>query len=136
MRALAEARRAAEEERTRRRAELEDLATRLQDVEVTIRARANEEGVLYGSVGAQDIADALAEEGYYLKREQIALDRPIRHLDTVAIDVKLADDLRSSIKVWVVREKGAEDRDAEESEELKEPEAGTEAGEDDDRTIE
>ena len=131
-RVLAEARRAAEEERTRQRAELEELATQIEGVEVTIRARANEEGALYGSVGTRDIASALAEEGYYLGADQIALDRPIRHLDTVAVDVNLADDLHSSIKVWIVREKTADDQDSEESEETEETQAGKEAGADDD----
>ncbi len=128
MRTLAEARRAAEEDRTRQRAELEELATRIEGVEVTIRARANVDGVLYGSVGTREIASALADEGYYLGADQIVLDRPIRHLDTIAVEVNLADDLRSSIKVWIVREKTAEDED---SEEVEESEAGREAGVDD-----
>lgn len=127
-RALAVARRVAEEDRTRQRAELEELATRLEGVEVTIKARANVDGVLYGSVGTKEIATALADEGYYLGAEQIVLDRPIRHLDTIAVEVNLAEDLRSSIKVWIVREKTAEDED---SEEVEESEAGREAGVDD-----
>lgn len=127
-RALAEARRVAEEDRTRQRAELEELATRLEGVEVTIKARANVDGVLYGSVGTKEIATALADEGYYLGADQIVLDRPIRHIDTIAVEVNLAEDLRSSIKVWIVREKTAEDED---SEEVEESEAGREAGVDD-----
>ncbi|MFQ5590530.1 MAG: 50S ribosomal protein L9 [Phycisphaerae bacterium] len=136
MRALAEARRAAEEERTRQRAELEQLAARLEGVEVTIKARANEEGILYGSVGVRDIASALGDEGYYVAADQIALDRPIRHLDTTAVDVRLAEDLRSSIKVWVVREKTAEDADSEELEATEGSETGREAGTDDDNADE
>jgi len=129
MRALAEARRAAEEERTRQRAELEQLAQKLEGVEVTIKARANEEGALYGSVGVNDIVSALAEEQHYVRADQICLDRPIRHLDTVSVEVKLDADLLSTIKVWVVREKPLAGEDSEESEESW---AGMEAGEDDD----
>ena len=132
MRALAEARRAAEEERTRQRTELEELAGRLEGVEVTIRARANEEGVLYGSVGQKEIADALAEEEFYLRADQVLLDQPIRHLDTVSVEVRLADDLRSSIKVWIVREKTADDESGEDSEETEESSVGREAGAHDD----
>ncbi len=128
MRKLAEARRVAEEDRTRQRAELEELATRIEGVEVTIKARANVDGVLYGSVGTKEIVTALADEGYYLGADQIVLDRPIRHIDTIAVEVNLAEDLRSSIKVWIVREKTAEDED---SEEVEESEAGREAGVDD-----
>jgi large subunit ribosomal protein L9 len=130
-RKLAEARRLAEQERARERAELEALSKRLEDVEVTIRARTNEEGVLYGSVGVKEIVAALADEGYYLKPEQVHLDKPIRHLDNVSVDIHLASDLRSAVKVWVVREKVAGETDEEETEPQ---EAGREAGVDDSDT--
>lgn len=129
MRKLAERRRVAELEHARKRTELEQLAEKLKDVEVTIRARANEEGVLYGSVGVKEIVDALAEDGFYLKPEQVGLERPIRQLDTEAVPIKLADDLSTSVKVWVVREKMDDDT---EDEEVSDGEAGREAGVDDD----
>ncbi|UCE58590.1 MAG: 50S ribosomal protein L9 [Phycisphaerales bacterium] len=132
-RALAEARRIAEEDRTRKRAELEELAKRLEDVEVTIRARANEEGVLYGSVGTRDVSDSLADEEYFVSPDQIMLERPIRHLDTVPVEVRLAEDLTSTIKVWVVRERPLEDEE-ENSQEVDEAPAGREAGANDDHT--
>jgi large subunit ribosomal protein L9 len=128
VRALAEARRMAEQERIHEREQLKSLAKRLEDVEVTIRARANEEGVLYGSVGRKEVAAALMEEGYPVAEDQLLLSTPIRHLDNVAVDVKLADDLTSSVKVWVVREKTG---DEDESEAPAETEAGKEAGTDD-----
>ena len=127
MRALAKRRREAELDRAKKRAELEALAEKLQDVEVTIRARANEEGVLYGSVGTKEIVEALAEDGFYLHPEQIALDRPLRRLDTETVPIKLGDDLSASVKVWIVREKTDEDEDAEATGE----DAGKEAGADD-----
>ena len=128
-RALAEQRRLAEQERARQRSELEALAKRIEGVEVTVRARANEEGVLYGSVGTREIVAALADEEYYIKPEQVVLERPLRHLDSVAVDIKLADDLLSTVKVWVVRDKVEGEIEGEESEEGV---AGTEAGMNDD----
>lgn len=133
MRALAEARRVAEQERALERKQLESLATRLEGAEVTIRARANEDGVLYGSVSADDIAAALAEEGIGVRSEQIVLDRPIRHLDNLSIEVKLADDLRSAVKVWIVRDK-IEGEDLDDEEASNQTESGTEAGTDGDDT--
>lgn len=105
MRRLADARRQAELERAQRRAEMERLAAKLSGVEVSIYAKANEEGHLYGSVGTKEIADALAAEQLYVKPEWILLDRPIRSLDKVSVDLRLGDDLRATIKVWVLREK-------------------------------
>jgi large subunit ribosomal protein L9 len=130
IRALAEARRAAELERVRHREQLEALARRLEDVEVTVRARANEEGVLYGSVGSREISAALVEEGHPILPDQIALESPIRHLDNVAVDVKLAEDLRATVKVWVVRAKTDDGIDDEEA--LKLEAAGKEASDDGD----
>lgn len=133
MRRLAVARKEAEVERSRYRAEMESLAARLKDVEVTIRSLANEEGVLYGSVGRKEIAAALSAEGYTLEADQVNLPRPLRHLDTVMVEIKLADDLRVGVKVWVVREKSDED---ESSEETTGTAAGTEAEGNDDRADE
>jgi len=131
IRKLAEARLVAEQERIHHRKLLASLADRLQDVEVTIRARANKEGVLYGSVGRREIAVALLDEGFPVEDDHIVLDTPIRHLDNVAVDVKLADDLHSTVKVWVVREKTGDEE--EEEAPAQEAEASKEAGEDDDR---
>ncbi len=131
IRKLAEARRVAEQDQIRQREELRRWAERLQGVEVTVRARANEEGVLYGSVGRREVAAALAEEGYPITQEQVDLDTPIRHLDNVAVELHLAGDLRATVKVWVVRDKTASDEDGT-SEEVK---AGREAGPDDDGSI-
>ncbi len=129
VRALAEARKVAELDRKRERTELELLAERLKEAEVTIRARANETGALYGSVGPREIVAALSEEGFYLQPDQVMLAHPLRQLDSTDVDIRLAEDLRTSVKVWVVREKpeGSEEEEAPE-----EAPAGKEAGSDDD----
>ena len=129
VRKLAEARALAEQERIRERGLLESLAQRIEGVEITIRAKANEDGILYGSVGSKDIAAALLEEGFPIEPEQVQLDGPIRHLDTVAVTIKLAEDLDSTVKAWIVREKTDQGDDDEES---REAQPGTEAGSGDD----
>lgn len=131
MRKLAEARRVAEQDRIRHRKQLESLAQRLEGVEVTIRSRANEDGVLYGSVGTKEIAEALVEEGHPVLQQHVVLDAPLRHLDNVAVPIRLAENLESTVKVWVVREKTAEDDDADGGEHEK---AGTEAAANDNST--
>ena len=115
IRALAKARRGAEKELAEQRTQLERLRDILDGVEVTIRAKANEEGVLYGSVGPREVAAALEEEGHYVKPEQVALSEPIKQLDSVAVELRLTEDLRSSIKVWVVRDKVEGEPDMEEA---------------------
>ena len=122
---LAEARRQAEEELARERAVLESIAKRLEGVEVTIRARANEDGALYGSVGRREISAALAEEGHHVAVDQIQLHTPLRRLDNVEVELRFASDLRAMIKVWVVREKTADEIE----EEQEATPTGKEAGE-------
>ncbi|MHC5108294.1 MAG: 50S ribosomal protein L9 [Planctomycetota bacterium] len=144
MRALAEARKIAEAERAHMLAELKALAERIEGVEVIIRARANEQGHLYGSVGPREIAAALEEEGFPVKTEQIILPNPIRQLENnMSVDLKLGD-ATAAVNVWVVREKVEGEDDEFEGEHEGEVAAGgeetqtstesTEAGEDGDGT--
>lgn len=131
VRRLAEARKIAERERAQQRERLEKLVGEIEGVEVTVRAKANEDGVLYGSVGTKEIAAALEDEGHYVKPEQIALEAPIRHLDNISVELRLAEGLRCAIKVWVVRDKVEGDNDEAVTDEQPD-DAGMEAGTNDD----
>ena len=132
VRRLAEARRQAEAEMARERAVLESIAKRLEGVEVTIKARANEDGVLYGSVGRREISAALAEEGHHVGVDQIQLHTPLRRLDNLEVELRFAADLRSHIKVWVVREKTGDEGEEEADQKQEATPAGREAGKHDD----
>ncbi len=127
-RRLAKARKQAEIELAKHRAVLDELGRRLVGVEVTIPARTNESGVLYGSVGKKEIAAALQAEGYGVQAEQVVLAHPIRQLDNLEIDIRLAADLRTPVKVWVVREKSPEEAEAEKTEKPEATKADTEVG--------
>lgn len=129
MRRLAEARKVAELELARERTRMEEVIKRLEGVEVTVHARANEEGVLYGSVGRKEISHALSEEGHGVAPEHIALPAPIRRLDTVPVEVRFSADLKTTIKVWVVREKTGEEGEEPVVEAAATAAAGMEAGE-------
>ena len=102
---------------------------------MTIAAAANEEGVLYGSVGPREIAAALREEGHEVEPANVNLHAPIRRLDNVAVEVTLGEGITAEVKVWVVRSKGT-GMDTEEGREDVEKAyhevAGTEAGADGD----
>jgi len=132
MKQLAEARRIAEAELAAHRKQLQALAEQVNGLEVTIRAKANEDGVLYGSVGRKEIAAAIAEQGYELITDHIQLRDPIRHLDNITVDIRFSTDLVSQVKVWVVRDKPeeGEQSEGERASEDSVEGAGTEAGED------
>jgi len=81
---------------------LKEVAAKMNGFSVTIKAKANELGHLFGSVNEKHIADALAAEGYPVQPEQVALVAPIRTLDKFRVPVKLAEDIQAEVDVWVV----------------------------------
>ena len=84
------------------RAEIEARAALVDGKEVTISARANEEGHLYGSIGPAQIVAALAEQNCFVDADNIVLAEPIRTLDKYDISLKFAEGVTAAICVWVV----------------------------------
>ena len=95
--------------RTRDRRELKErraaeaLLASLAGVEVHIHAQAGEEGKLFGSVTANEIALALAEKGHAIERKAIQLEEPIKQTGVYAVAVRLAPGVAGEVKVWVER---------------------------------
>jgi large subunit ribosomal protein L9 len=83
------------------RAQKEALIKQLQGVEVTLERRTNEQGRLFGSVAATDIAKSLQAQGFNINPDDINLPGRLDHVDTYTVQVRLAEDLASDIKVWV-----------------------------------
>ena len=72
---------------------------------LTIMVKSGEEGRLYGSVGTQDIADALVADGHEVERSEVRLpDGAIRALGEYEIAVQLHSDVTAAIKGAVVEE--------------------------------
>ncbi|HEU5171291.1 MAG TPA: 50S ribosomal protein L9 [Gemmatimonadales bacterium] len=84
--------------------EAEALAARLGAVSLTITAKAGEEGKLFGSVTAQDIATALEQAGQPVDRRRIELDHPIRAVGPHAVVVRLHPEVHAEVRVNVVAE--------------------------------
>ena len=83
------------------RAQQEKLIAQLNGVELTIERRANEQGHLFGSVGANDIAHALQQQGHAVEASDISLPAKLDHIEKYNVVVRFADDLETEIKVWV-----------------------------------
>jgi len=84
-----------------KRSDKESLINQLAGAEVTLERRTNEQGHLFGSVTATDIAKALQAQGFNINPDDINLPGRLDHVDTFAVQVKLADDLATDVKVWV-----------------------------------
>jgi large subunit ribosomal protein L9 len=87
-----------------RRDAAQQLADRLGEVSITFAARVGEEGKLFGSVTAADIAQQLEAQGHHVERRQIDLHEPIRALGVYRVPIRLHADVRPEIKVWVIKQ--------------------------------
>lgn len=79
------------------------LATELEKSSCTIIANSSEEGHLYGSVTAREIAKQLASEGLEIDPKCILLDQPIKELGIYKVKIRLHSDVECEAKVWVVK---------------------------------
>jgi len=80
------------------------LKARIEALTLVIKARAGEEGKLFGSVTNLDIERALRENGVDVERRKIHLPEPIKQLGEVTVAVKLDPEVEASIKLSVVAE--------------------------------
>lgn len=97
----------------KRRAELEkkaaevlataqERAAKLGELAVEITQKAGPEGKLYGSVGTQNIADAVTAAGVGVTRQEVRLpEGPLRHTGEYEIELQLHPDVIATVKVVV-----------------------------------
>jgi large subunit ribosomal protein L9 len=85
-----------------RLADLQSLADSLSKQSITIEANANDEGHLYGSVGASEIVAALKQAEFTLTTDQIRLEGLLKELGLYTVKVHLHQEIETDLKVWVV----------------------------------
>lgn len=94
-----------EDRQTRRKDAAQKLETTIGSLTVTIRARAGENGRLFGSITNQQIAEGLqAQHGVQLDRRQLHIEEPIRVLGYHTVTVALHSDVKAKLRVEVVSE--------------------------------
>ncbi len=99
-----------------RRAELEKKAAgelalaqaraeKISAFSVSIQQKAGEEGKLFGSVGTQDITEAVTREGIEIEKHEIRLpDGVLRHTGDYEIDIQLHTDIVVKLALTIVPE--------------------------------
>jgi large subunit ribosomal protein L9 len=85
-----------------RLAGLQTLAVDLARQSITIEANANDEGHLYGSVGAVEVANALKRANFHIAADQVRLLGPLKELGLYTIAIHLGSEIDAEVKVWVV----------------------------------
>lgn len=99
-----------------RRAELEKAAAEklaaaqaradaISKLEIVITQKAGDEGKLFGSVGTQNIADAITQAGAKVEKHEVRLpEGVIRHIGEYDIDINLHTDVVVTLPIKVVAE--------------------------------
>ncbi|MCS7307321.1 MAG: 50S ribosomal protein L9 [Aquificaceae bacterium] len=82
-----------------------ELAKKMEGLMLDIYRRVGEKGRLFGSVTAQEIAQALKEKGFDVDRKKIVIKTPIKEVGIYTITLKLYTDVSVDIKVEVKPEK-------------------------------
>ena len=73
---------------------------------LTIHQRAGEDGKLFGSVGAREIVDALAEaRDLRFDKRQVRLEQPLREIGTFMVEIELGDGTVAAVKTIIAEEK-------------------------------
>jgi large subunit ribosomal protein L9 len=87
-----------------RRDAARELAKRIEEVSLTFSARVGEEGKLFGSITASDIAHQLEAQGVEVEKRQIDLHEPIKTLGVFRVPVRLHADVHPEVRVWVIKQ--------------------------------
>lgn len=77
------------------------LATQIATITVEIARQAGEGDKLYGSVTAQDVADAIKAKGYDVEKKKIVVGDAIKALGEHTVSVKLGSGVDAQVKVIV-----------------------------------
>jgi large subunit ribosomal protein L9 len=86
------------------RGEAERVAADLSAVTLTLTGKAGEEGKLFGSITAQDIAEALSAQGHQVDRRRIEMEHPIKALGSHTVGVRVHPEVHAEVRVSVVAE--------------------------------
>jgi large subunit ribosomal protein L9 len=122
LKAIAQEKAKRSEQRLQERKHIEKAAAAVDGKEAVLAAKANEQGVLFGSVSASEIAANLREQGYEVADEIVQLPEHIKHTGTHSVSLRFADDLTATVSVVVVADQQqptepSEEQPAEPSEE-------------------
>jgi large subunit ribosomal protein L9 len=100
-RRLSEEKKKYDEKMNHEKAGAEEVARKMEGLTVTITKKAGDEGVLYGSVTATEIADALSARGIPVDRRRIEVAEPIKRIGQHEVHIRLHRDVTTVLNVDV-----------------------------------
>jgi len=86
-------------------AEAEARRARLADMTITIKAKAGDEGKLFGSIGTADIAAAIVADGVEVERSEVRLPKgAFRQLGEYRVQIHLHTDINTELTLIIEEE--------------------------------
>jgi large subunit ribosomal protein L9 len=92
----------------------QELASKLDGLELNILVKIGGEGQLFESINSQKISEKLKEMGFEVKKSQVILKEPIKELGEFLANINLDHNLEVEIKVIVAAEPTTDKKDEEE----------------------
>jgi large subunit ribosomal protein L9 len=104
IKALAKEKTARAEQRVKERSRLAEIAKKVEGAEAVLAAKANEQGVLFGSITAGNIAANLRAQGFGVADDVVELPHHIKQVGTHTVTLSFTDDVTATVKVTIVPE--------------------------------
>ncbi|MBO7203165.1 MAG: 50S ribosomal protein L9 [Paludibacteraceae bacterium] len=86
------------------KAEAEELAAKLNELTVTIVAKASESGKIFGSITSIQVAEAIEKAGLTVDRKAISVKNAVKELGSFKAQIKLHKEVSAEVTVEVVAE--------------------------------
>ena len=78
-----------------------ELAEKLESISIKVSLKAGEDGKLFGSVTAAEIADKLKDSGFEVDKKKIELPESIKRLGMYTVNIKVHPEVLAKLKVLV-----------------------------------
>lgn len=87
-------------------AKAEQRAAAINDLTIEVKAMASDEGKLYGSVGVNEIKDALTAQSVEISKREIVLpEGPFHSIGNYEVEIHVHSDVIATLKVNIVSDK-------------------------------
>jgi large subunit ribosomal protein L9 len=107
LRAIAKEKAKRAEQRKLQAEKLKVVAEAVEGAEAVVAAKANEQGVLFGSISASQIAQNLREQGFEIADEYVDMHEHIKNVGTAQVKLTFTEGLTANVSVVVVPEGGS-----------------------------
>jgi large subunit ribosomal protein L9 len=86
------------------RKDADELATKLENVKLTIGAKAGETGKIFGAINTIQVADALKKQGFEVDRRRITFDQDPKFVGEYTANLNLHKEVKVKVPFEVVAE--------------------------------